>query len=465
MEDHPDHPRSDRNAHQSLAVGAPIGRAVGLLTVPTLIAQVVQTFGWLGEIYFVSGLGDEATAAVGAVGQLGMFLMALMMMVSTSTTTLTAQRWGADDKVGAQAVVAAALQQALLVGLLVWIIWPVRHWLWAFFRLSETVAHNADVYLLASLFAGLPLSLSFAYMALFRGIGDMVSPLISVLLAVGSHLLLVFPFVHLWGLWGAGAALCLSRLLSLLFLLLRLRTSPLSVPLGSLRTVDRSVHAALLQLGLPAAIGSLSMTLAGAVYYAIISRVPDPVVAQAALTTGMRVEALAFMPGIAFAITAQTLVGQNVGAGQWERARQAAWQATGYAVGVMSAIGAIFFIFSEPIANLFTNHPPTAAAIASYLRINALSEPFLAVAMSLGGALRGAGDTFSPALISVFSLWIARMPATYWLCAVAKKDLPFAWWVMALSTALSGVLTAAVFQAKDKKARGWRPLPIGHPQS
>ncbi len=436
---------------QGIATRAPLGRVVGVLAIPTLFAQVAQTFSWLGEIYFVSHLGDRATAAVGAVGQLGMLLMVLTMMVSTSTTTLIAQKWGGNDIQGARRVAASALQQGFLFGLLAWLIWPTRIYVWSFLRLSPPVAGSADTYLVGALAAALPFSLSFALMALFRGIGDMVTPLISVLIAVFSHLSLAALLVPLWGLWGAGIALFLSRLFSLIYLWRRLHNSPLSASFSLLKERDRAVHRDLLRLGLPAGAGALSMSLAQTAYFAIISRSPHPLIAQAALTAGMRIEALAFMPGIAFSITAQTLVGQNIGAGQWDRARQAAWQTAGYCILIMTSIAAVFFLFAGPIAETFTRDSATARAIASYLRINALSEPFLALGMAIGGALRGAGDTFSPALIGIFSLWIARMPLAYWLCAVARKDVEAAWWVMSLSTVLSGVLTGLVFHLRQRK--------------
>jgi Na+-driven multidrug efflux pump len=163
------------------------------------------------------------------------------------------------------------------------------------------------------------------------------------------------------------------------------------------------------------------------------------------LTVGLRIEAIAFMPGIAFGMAAQTLVGQCVGAKQWRRAEKGAWQAAIGCAVTMGLIALLFFFAADGLAMRFAKDALTRHYIAAYLRINALSEPLLGIGMTLGGALRGLGDTMTPAVLGIVTQWVLRLPATYWLCHELGYDAVAAWWTMSLSTIVNGVLMAVAF--------------------
>ncbi len=429
----------------AVAVQGSIRYALSVLAIPTLFAQIAQTVGWLGEAYFVQRLGEAATAAVGAVGQVGWVLMVLTMLVSTGATTLTAQRWGANDPDGVRQVVTATLQQGFLVGFLAMSLWFVQDWIWQWLGIAPAVQRFAETYFSLTLLSFPLMSLTFSLMALYRGAGDMITPLVATLGSVCGHLLLCALLVPRQGMVGAALALALSRVIGLAWLLLWFTHSSLRVALPRWNQWEPSVHARLLALGIPAGLQSLFWSLASTLYFAILAHTKESTAAIAALTVGLRVEAVAFMPGIAFAMATQTLVGQNLGAGKPQRARQGAWQATGWCCLIMGLMGLVFLVAADWLAAQFTNDPLTHRYIATYLRINALAEPFLGAAMTLGGALRGAGDTISPAIIGVTTQWLVRLPATYLLCHQWGYDAVAAWWAMSLSTILSGVLTAWVF--------------------
>lgn len=435
MEDKPD----------AIAVSGSLAQALSALTVPTLLAQIAQTVGWLSEVYFVSQLGEAATAAIGAVGQVGWVLMVLTMMVSVGATTMTAQRWGAGDTNGAKAVTVVTLQQGILFSIAAMLLWIVREPLWRWLGIEPSVQRLATDYFAVALLSFPIVSLAFSLMALYRGIGDMMTPLFATLAGVAVQLLLNIILVPLWGIAGAAAALAISRSVALLWLAKRFRHSALCLPIRNLLGWLPQLHRELLSLGIPAGLQSLLWSLASTLYFAILAHTQNSTAAIAALTAGLRLEALAFMPGIAFATATQTLVGQNVGARQWERARKGAWQATWWCVAIMALMASVFLIGADWLAARFTDDHLTHRYIANYLRINALGEPFLGLGMTLSGALRGAGDTRTPAIIGIFTQWLLRLPATYWLCHGLGYDAVAAWWTMSLSTIVSGILTAWAF--------------------
>ncbi len=433
------------NKPEAIAVSGSLAQALSTLTVPTLLAQIAQTVGWLSEVYFVSQLGEAATAAVGAVGQVGWVLTVLTIMVSVGATTMTAQRWGAGDADGAKSVTIVTLQQGIFFSVVAMLIWIVREPFWQWLGITPGVQRLATAYFAVALFSFPFMSLAFSLMALYRGIGDMMTPLFATLAGVVVQLLLNMILVPLWGIKGAAAALAISRSVALLWLAQRFWGSPLYLPTRNLLGWRPQLHRELLSLGIPAGLQSLLWSLASIVYFAILAHTQNSTAVIAALTAGLRLEALAFMPGLAFATATQTLVGQNVGARQWERARKGAWQASFWCVAVMTLMSVVFLTAADWLANRFTTDPLTHRYIATYLRINALGEPFLGLGMTLSGALRGTGDTRTPALIGIATHWMMRLPATYWLCHGLGYDAVAAWWTMSLSTIFGGVLTAWAF--------------------
>jgi MATE family multidrug resistance protein len=419
--------------------------ALTMLTLPSLLTQIGQTIGWLGEAYFVGQLGTVAVAAIGAVGQVGWVLMVVTMMVGVGATTLVAQRWGAGDVNGAREVTVAAFQQSVLFSLPILLLWFFRHIVWTLLGVPPSVQRLADAYFAVAL-ASFPVqSVAFSLMAVYRGMGDMVTPLWATFVGVVLQLAINALLVPRWGIGGAGMALALSRLGALGVLLWRFHRCPLSVPARHFVARCWGQHRSLLALGIPAGLQSLLWSLASMLYFTILAHTPSRESAIAALTVGLRIEAIAFMPGIAFGMAAQTLVGQCVGAKQWRRAEKGAWQAAVGCAVTMGLMALVFFVAADWLAMRFAKDALTRHYIAAYLRINALSEPLLGISMSLGGALRGLGDTMTPAVLGVLTQWLLRLPATYWLCHGLGYDALAAWWTMSLSTIVNGVLMAVAF--------------------
>lgn len=438
------------NKTDAIAVSGTIGQALSVLALPTLLAQMVQSAGSLGEAYFVGKIGDAAMAAIGAVWQVSWLLMILTMMVSVGATTLIAQRWGARDTDGARAVVITAVQQSLFLGIAAIALWFSKDLIWHWLGIKPAITKLATTYLAAVAISFPLVSIGMSIMASYRGMGDMVTPLIVTLIGVSIQLTLNAILIPIWKMEGAATALIVSYLAASIFILWKFSHSALKFPLSQLFNWQPNLHRALLGLGVPAAFQALQWSLAYMAYFAILARTPNSTEALASLTAGGRIETLAFMPGLAFGIAAQTLVGQNIGAKQSERAKKGGWQAAFWCALVMGLISVVFLTAADWLAARFTQDPTTHRYIASYLRINALCQPFLALSMTLGGALRGAGDTISPALITAFSMWVLRLPATYWLCVVLGNDAVAAWWTMSLSTIVSGILMALIF-ARTRK--------------
>ncbi len=434
-------------------------QAISLLALPSLASQILQTTAWLGEMYFVKRLGDAAVAAIGAVDEATWIPFTVVMAFLTATVTLVAQNWGAGNREAIRDVAIAAIQQCLLLSLLIALVWFFRGVIWRIFNLSEEVEVLATRYLFIFITFVVPVVLALLLGAFYHGLGDVVTPFIATALGVGTQLSLNALLVPRLGIDGAAIAAVSSYLVRLLFLGTLLRRSPIKLnPHRILRWHSMS-HMQLLKLSLPVCLQSIQWALCSFVFFSIIGRVSNSTDALAALTLGWRIESLMLMPAFAIASAAQTMIGQNVGAWQIERARSCSYQLTVFGFAMLAVLGGIFFVTADMWAKMFAHGKLTMRYVSAYLRINAVAEPFTAVGMILGASLRGAGDMLSPALITIFSIWVVRIPATYWLCIVEGHDAIAAWLAMAISNILGGLLTllpAALIWKRLKRTHGLR---------
>ncbi|MFA0784613.1 MATE family efflux transporter [Fervidibacter sacchari] len=426
-------------------VNASLGRELLVLVLPALLMQIVQTAGWLGEAVFVSKLGKVELAAIGLVGELTWLLSTLTTIVTVSATTLVAQKWGAGDMAGVREFTKAAVQQAILFGLLASATWLLRDLIWQGMGAEPSVRRAAEFYLLIAL-ASFPLmNLAASWGAAFRGIGDMRTPFFVSAIATSCHLLANALLTPIWGLKGAAAALAFSRIVALMAYALFIRKSPLNAATDKLVTWDGGYHRELLRLGIPAGAQNFFWAFGSVVFYSLLNRARDGTEAVAAFTAGIRVESVAFMIAMAFGMATQTIVGQSVGAGNWERGWQGTWLSTFWCVIVILPICAVLFFASGWLASYLSTDPTTYRYMAYYLKVAALAEPFWAISMTTGAALQGAGDTRTPALIAILTQWLFCIPLTYLLCVHKGHSPIVAWWLVGASGFLTGAVTAAAF--------------------
>jgi Na+-driven multidrug efflux pump len=200
------------------------------------------------------------------------------------------------------------------------------------------------------------------------------------------------------------------------------------------------------RIGFFAGIQNLMWSTGFAVFVKLLARLPDATAAQAALTVAISIEALAYMPGVAYGIAAGPLVGQNLGAKKPERAGHCAWIATGHAVAIMTAVGIFFLSAPGFLAGLFTREGAEFALIVSYLRWNAIAEPFLAAGIVLAGALQGAGDVLFPTVIEFVINWPARLTLAWLLAIKLGYGAQGAWMAMAATTIIYGIAVSGWFR-------------------
>ena len=292
---------------------------------------------------------------------------------------------------------------------------------------------------------------------MLRCMGDTKTPLkfniLTNLVNVVCNFLLIYPTRQLtvgsltftmpgagWGVGGAAAATALATAFSAVCLLsvLFLRKGPLQISLRDDYKPQPDILKQAFHLGVPSFLERAVISGGQIVSTAMISGLGTAALAAHQLANSG--ESLCYMPIFGFSIAATTLVAQNLGAGDKERAfKQGAWS-TWMSVGVMCTASAIMFALAPNIIDLFSNDAAVIALGGRVLRIEAFAEPFFAIATVVAGVLRGAGDTRWPFYISLAGMWLMRVPIAFVLINLFGWGLEAIWVGMAVDLFVRGVL-------------------------
>jgi len=422
---------------QSSDEQAPISlnRQLLRLAWPSLVENLLQTMLVVVDMIFVGRLGADAIAGIGLGGQMTFFLQVLFMGLAVGNTALVARAIGAGDKSEAERIA----KQSLLIALLLSIVIGAVVWLFAD-QIIQVMGATDEVNAIGSGFLRIVGTFSVALGIMFigggtlRGAGDMRTPmmitgLINIVNIVLAYSLIFgnFGFPQL-GALGSAVATTIARIVGaglILFALFK-RGSILKLSWRGGWGFFRDAIARILNIGLPSAVEQIVFQLGFLVFarMAVSLGTHNYAAQQVAFT----ISNFSIMPAFAFGVAALTLVGQNLGAKNPDRAEQSAWAALKDGTLWMVVMGIAFIIWREPLVLLFTDDPTVIPPAEMCLMFIAIGQPFLSVAIILGQALRGAGDTRATLVVTFVGIWVVRVALGYLLGIVLGMGL-FGMWL------------------------------------
>ena len=200
----------------------------------------------------------------------------------------------------------------------------------------------------------------------------------------------------------------------------------------------------ILKIGLPGSGQLLTRSVMGVVLMIVVAKCGTAAVA--AYGTGLRFHMIVLMPAFALGGAAATLVGQNLGAGKPERARAAAWLATGLDLLFMLVAIFIMMTFAGPLMRMFNGDPEVVQIGVSYLRIVSPFYVFAALGIVLGRGLNGAGDTLAPMVATILALWGLQVPLAIWFSKIFAVPTDGIWWAIGAAGIAHGLLITAWFE-------------------
>jgi putative MATE family efflux protein len=435
-----------------------IVRNIIYLSWPIVAFALLQTTVGIVDIMMVGILGPQPLAAVGMGRFILMIALVLVMAISTGAQALAARYTGAKDPEAVTRVVdqSLILSVVLAAGMVV-LGMALSPTLLRIMGAEENVLALGVPYV-RTIFGGiLFMILNFVINSILQGVGDTRTPLkilllINILNVVLNYVLIFgvgfFPRMEILGAaWGTIIAKAVGAVIGM-WVLLSGRFAARADIVHRFR-IEPALMNKIIGIGLPAGLQGLMRSGSGIILLRFVSDTIHGSYAIAALTIGLQVEAISFMPGIAFGTGAMTLVGQNLGAGKLDRARRNGLTAAWIATVIMSCMGLLFYIFAEQIMSLFTESAHVIDIGSDYLQIMAYSQPFLALAMVFSGGLRGAGDTKTPLIYTIIHSWLVRIPSIYVLGFVLNLGTTGIWWAMTHSTVTQGLATWWKFQQGD----------------
>jgi len=168
--------------------------------------------------------------------------------------------------------------------------------------------------------------------------------------------------------------------------------------------------------------------------------------AIAGYTIAIRIVVFAILPSYGLSNAAATLVGQNLGARQPERAATSVWRTGLYNMLFLGAVGVVFVLFAEPIIGLFTRDPGVFPLAVACLRIVSFGNVAYAYGMVMLQAFNGAGDTLTPTIVNFFGFWLLEVPLAYWLAMRIQLHATGVYYAIPIAEAAMAVAGIILFR-------------------
>ncbi|MCK5821355.1 MAG: MATE family efflux transporter [Bacteroidales bacterium] len=422
-----------------------IRRAVFLLSVPMVLEMIMESIFAVVDIYFVSRLGAEAVATVGLTESIVTIVYSLAVGLSMATTALVARRIG--EKKPKEASRTAF--QAILTGIVISLFIAIPGILFSkdilgLMGANETMQNEYSGYTKIMLGANGVIMLLFVINAIFRSSGDAAISMrvlwIANIINIILDPLLIFgigPFPEL-GVAGAAIATTTGRGIAVIYQFYLLMNGKQRI---RIRISDIIVRFSIIKQIIKLSLGGIGQNLIATASWIGLMRIVSTFGsdAVAGYTIGIRVILFSLLPSWGISNAAATLVGQNLGAKQPDRAEKSVW-ITGVINAVfLGSMGIFFILFPSFFIQLFIQDPAVVKSGVACLQIISFGFIMYGFGMVMIQSFNGAGDTLTPTIINFLSFWLIEIPlawiladtfgmkqdGVYWAIVVAETFMTF----------------------------------------
>lgn len=398
-----------------------INQALFLLAIPMVIEMFMESLFALVDVFFVSKVGIDAVTTIGLTEAVLTLIYSVAIGCSSGATALVARRIGEKDPKAA----SFTAFQALMVGVTFGVVTGVVGIFFAedilkFMGASPEVLATGTNFVRIMLGSNVVIMLLFLLNGVFRGAGDPAIAMRTLLLANGLNIILdpIFIFglgpIPAMGVTGAAIATTTGRTIGVLYQLYNLFWGKGAIRIERpMMRIDLGIIRRLLEVSLSGAIQFIIASASWIFLMRIISRFGSESVAG--YTIGIRVIIFALLPSWGLANAASTLVGQNLGAKQPDRAEKSAWRAGYFNTIFLLGVSVLCFVLAPVIMTFFTDKPEVAKIGTMTLRILGLGNVMYAYGMVISQAFNGAGDTRTPMIVNFICFWLIEIPLGYLL--------------------------------------------------
>jgi putative MATE family efflux protein len=387
---------------------------VWTLAWPSIITNIFYATSSIVAIKVVGGLGPDAIAAAVTGQRVTFILQAVLTGVLAGSTALIARNWGAKNKEEAGIFFTRTVQLVLFIALITSVvIWHSAEPLVTFFGLKGEALTLSIEYLRSIAPFYIAFGCGLGLITALRAVGDVKTPMIIGVIMNLFAIFFMLVFVNGWlgfpeyGVRGAALGIGLSFLIGAILLIVFWLSNQLPVKYSSIFTLDTYRVKEIFKVGLPAALEQVIFQ--GGITAFLILVALYGTEAYAAYGIGVQILSFSFVIGFGFSIAGATLVGQHLGAGDTDQARRAGWGAMRLSIVSMTFFGILITLFAEPLARFMIDNDEVVRLSVIFIWLLGSMQPLMAIEFSLGGALRGAGDTKTPLMITLTCLLFIRV--------------------------------------------------------
>lgn len=436
-------------------------KAIFLLAVPMILELVMEATFAVVDIFFVGKLGASAVATVGLTETYLFLLYSIAMGLAMAVTAIVARRIGEKkpEDAGTSAVqsvflalfcsapfaIAGIFFSKELLTLMGADAWSVEHG----YRYTQwMLGGNAVIVLL------------FVINAIFRGAGDAAIAMRVLVIANGVNILLDPLLIFGWGpvpamgIEGAAIATNIGRGVGV------------GVQVWALLKGGKHIQIRLSQVCWDAklmlhifrtSLGGVGQMIVAMTSWIFLMRILASVGSNAVAgsTIALRIMMFTLMPAWGLSNAAATLVGQNLGAGNPDRAESSVWKTGVYNMIFLSIVSVVYFVFNESLMRIFTTDPEVIAVGAEWLQILSYSYLVYGWWMVSTQAFNGAGDTNTPTKINLVFFWLIQIPLSYLMAIHLDWKHTGVFWAVFISETSVGLFTLWLFTKG-----GWKKTKV-----
>lgn len=445
-----------KNSRRQMMLEGPVGPTLARLAIPIILGQLLQTGYQLTDAFWVGRLGASAVAAVSVSFPVTFLVIALGSGLAMAGATLSAQYMGAGRQDRVNHVAGQTMLMVFLTSIFLGACgYALAPGLLSLLGVEPDVYRGALGFMRVS-FVGMIFVFTYAmFQALMRGVGETRAPL----LIVGGTVLLNFLldpfFIFGWhgttgyGVMGAAMATLTTQALAAALgigIFLRGRHG-IQLSLANLRPDPEYIKRAFF-LGLPGSIELSTRAMGLMVMSFLVSSFGT--LTLAAYGVGSNILQVITIPAMGLSMAVSTMVGQNMGAGNLDRAGRAAVLGSRVGFGVLTLAGLLAYALAEHLVAFFVpNDAQVIAAGAHFVRIMCLAWGGIGVQLCIVSTFRASGNMVSAMILALVSQWVLQFPLGYILSKHTTLGAIGLWWSFPVTNVIVALVALAWFAHGD----------------
>lgn len=426
-----------------------INKALFLLSVPMVIEMLFESTFALVDAFFVARyVGINGMATVGLTESVLTLIYSLAWGLSTAATAIIARRIGEKNPEDASKTLNQIINISLIFGLLIAV--PGYFFSADILRLmggSEELIKEGVIYTQIQFLSSPVIILLFTLGGALRGAGNASTAMNAMIVANLINILIdtiLIPVLG-FGVEGAAIATLIGRSVGVGIQMNAFLSGRINLKLQFKKMVwEIRLIMDILKLTAGGA-GQFIIQSASWVFLTrILSEFGSEVVAG--YTIAIRIIVFTILPSWGLANAASTLVGQNLGAKQPDRAEKSAWRAGLFNMLFLGIVAIFFFIYAKDLVSLFNDNEHVIRTATVCLQILCGGYIFFGFGMVMSQAINGAGDTLTPTVINIICFWIMEIPLAYYLATVLNWHEDGVFWSIVISESFLALLAILYFR-------------------